>query len=98
MKHTFMEGIRDGVPICLGYISVSFGFGVLVVNGGLSALTAVIISLTNVTSAGQLAGLDIMLALGSLGELVLAEFIINVRYALMSISLTQKLADEEEDK
>ena len=91
--HTFMEGIRDGVPICLGYISVSFGFGVLVVNGGLSALTAVIISLTNVTSAGQLAGLDIMLALGSLGELVLAEFIINVRYALMSISLTQKLDD-----
>ena len=90
-EHTFREGLKDGIPICLGYISVSFSFGVLVVKGGLSALTAILISLTNVTSAGQLKGLDIILDKGPLLEMVLEELIINIRYALMSISLTQKL-------
>lgn len=90
-QYSFADGVRDGIPICLGYLSVSFGFGVLVVSGGFSWLTAVLISITNVTSAGQLAGLDIMIAGGALLELIMAEFIINIRYALMSISLTQKL-------
>jgi len=90
-KHTFSEGVRDGIPICLGYMSVSFGFGVLVVKGGLSWLTALLISVTNVTSAGQLAGLDIIIAGGALMEIITTEFIINIRYSLMSISLTQKL-------
>lgn len=89
--YTFRDGLRGGIPIALGYFSVSFGFGILASAGGLSALTAALISLTNVTSAGQLAGLNIMLAAGPLVELISAEFIINVRYALMSISLTQKL-------
>lgn len=89
--YSFRDGLRDGIPICLGYLSVSFGFGVLVVNGGLSWLTAVLISLTNVTSAGQLAGLDIIIAGGAIIEIITTEFIINIRYALMSISLTQKL-------
>ena len=87
----FRQGLIDGVPIALGYISVSFGFGILCVKGGFSALTAVLISLTNVTSAGQLAGLGIMIAAGSLMEIIVTEFVINMRYALMSISLTQKL-------
>lgn len=89
----FRRGLADGVPIALGYISVSFGFGILCVKGGFSALTAVMISLTNVTSAGQLAGLGIMIAAGSLMEIIVTEFVINMRYALMSISLTQKLDD-----
>lgn len=89
----FRQGLIDGVPIALGYISVSFGFGILCVKGGFDALTAVMISLTNVTSAGQLAGLGIMVALGSLMEIIVTEFVINMRYALMSISLTQKLDD-----
>ena len=91
MRTHFHEGLKDGIPILLGYFSVSFGFGILAARGGLSALTAVIISATNVTSAGQLAGLDLILAGGSLLQLISAEFIINLRYALMSTSLTQKL-------
>ena len=80
-----------GIPIALGYIPVSFGFGILAASGRLSALTATIISLTNITSAGQLAGLNILLAAGSVIEMLTAEFVINIRYGLMSISLTQKL-------
>lgn len=89
--HSFSEGVRDGLPIFLGYLSVSFGFGVKAVSGGLGWLTAVLISFTNVTSAGQLAGLDLILGHSAIVELILTEFVINVRYSLMSIVLTQKL-------
>lgn len=90
-EHKFSDGIRDSIPIILGYLSVSFGFGVYAVGKGLNTLTAVMISLTNVTSAGQIAGVDVIVACGTLIELIVTEFIINIRYALMSISLTQKL-------
>lgn len=89
----FLCGLKDGVPIALGYLSVSFGFGILAAQGGLSAWMATLISLTNVTSAGQLAGLNIIIACAPMIEMVLSEFIINIRYALMSITLTQKLDD-----
>ena len=90
-KRLFTGGLKDGIPIALGYLSVSFGFGITAVNGGLSPLTAVIISLTNLTSAGQVAGVEVILALGSLFEMALTQFTINIRYFLMSISLSQKL-------
>ena len=89
--YRFTDGMKDSIPIFLGYISVSFGFGVLAVQGGLSVLQAAFISLTNVTSAGQLEGLSLIAAAASLIEVILAEVVINIRYSLMSISLTQKL-------
>lgn len=89
--YTFRDGLRDGVPIALGYLSVSFGFGVSAAGLGLSWLQSTIISLTNVTSAGQVAGVAIITALGSLGEMALTQLVINIRYLLMSISLSQKL-------
>ncbi len=58
---------------------------------GLSVWQAVLISLTNLTSAGQFAGLGIISAGGSLGEMALTQLIINLRYSLMSFSLAQKL-------
>ena len=90
-KGLFKCGLKDGIPIALGYLSVSFGFGISAVNGGLSPLAAVIISLTNLTSAGQVAGVEVILALGTLIEMALTQLTINVRYSLMSLSLSQKL-------
>lgn len=91
MKKDFLKGIRDGIPICLGYLSVSFGFGILAVGLGLSILSAVGISFTNLTSAGQVAGVGIIAAGGSLLEMALTQLVINIRYSLMGISLSQKL-------
>ena len=87
----YLKGLKGGIPICLGYISVSFAFGIMAVKGGISWLYAVLISLTNVTSAGQFAGIDIISSNGGLVELALATFIINIRYLLMSLSLSQKI-------
>ena len=87
----FKQGLRDGVPIALGYFAVSFTFGMMAVSGGMTAGQAVLISLTNLTSAGQFAGLDIILAGGSFWEMALTQLVINLRYCLMSFSLSQKL-------
>ncbi|MBQ8525928.1 MAG: AzlC family ABC transporter permease [Clostridia bacterium] len=90
-NNNFAEGIRDGIPICLGYFSVAFAFGIFSVESGLSILQTLLISMTNVTSAGQLAGVPIIVAGGTLIELAVAQLVINLRYALMSVSLSQKL-------
>lgn len=87
----FKRGIKDGMPIAVGYLSVSFGFGLMVVSEGFSVLVAAIISMTNLTSAGQVAGLAVIAASGTYAEIALTQLIINLRYALMSISLSQKL-------
>ena len=90
-RNSFQKGIKDGIPIGLGYFAVSFTFGIMAVSGGLSVWQAVLISLTNLTSAGQFAGLGIIFAGGSYWEMALTQLIINLRYCLMSFSLAQKL-------
>lgn len=92
MKHSsFSKGIIDSVPIFLGYLSVSFAFGIFAVESSLSVLEALMLSMTNVTSAGQLAAVPIIATGGTLIELAATQFVINLRYALMSVSLSQKL-------
>ena len=86
----FTKGLADGLPICLGYLSVSFAFGIFAVGNGLSILEAFFMSATNVTSAGQLSAVPIIACGGSLLELSFTQFIINLRYSLMSVSLSQK--------
>lgn len=84
------KGLKAGVPIALGYIPVSFTFGMIAVNGGLPIWMAVFISMTNLTSAGQFAGTNLMLNNAPLIEIIVTTFVINIRYMLMSLSLTQK--------
>ena len=93
MKKTpdFILGLRDGIPIALGYLSVSFGFGITAVRAGLSVLEAFMISLTNLTSAGQAQGVSIIAANGTLLEMAIVQLVINIRYALMAVSLSQNL-------
>lgn len=93
MRKPFTRGMTHGLPIALGYFSVSFGFGIVAVQSGLKAIEAVIISLTNLTSAGQAMGVAIIAAGGSLLEMAATQLVINLRYALMAISLSQKLDD-----
>ena len=86
-----IKGIKDGIPIALGYFPVSFTFGILATSYGFSWWEATLISMLNLTSAGQFAGLNIMHAGGGLIEMALSQLVINLRYSLMSISLSQKV-------
>ena len=87
----YRAGVNRGLPVGMGYFSVSFGFGAMAVSQGLGAWDAALISLTNMTSAGQFAGLTVIVAAASLWEMVLTQLIINSRYALMSLALSQRM-------
>lgn len=88
---SFRKGVKDGLPICLGYISVSFAFGMMATQGGLPVWVALGISMTNLTSAGQVAGTNLILAGAGYAEIAVTTFVINLRYFLMSLSLSQKV-------
>lgn len=90
----FRKGVLHGLPIALGYFSVSIGFGLLAVSGGLPIWEAVLISMVNLTSAGQLAGVQVMFSAGTLFEMGITQLFINIRYALMAIVLSQKMDEE----
>ncbi len=95
MNKLFVKGVKHGLPIGLGYLSVSFAFGAQCTDSGLTILQALLISMTNLTSAGQLAGLQVMVSQAALAtgliEMALTQLVINLRYALMGLSLSQKL-------
>lgn len=94
MKEEFKRGLKDGLPICLGYFSVSMAFGLTAVKAGIPLWAAVLISFSNLTSAGQFAGINIIIANGTVLELIISTLIINIRYFLMSLSVSQKVHEE----
>lgn len=87
----FIHGFKKSLPITLGYFPVSFTFGIMASSLGLSPLIAIFISLTNFTSAGQFAGTSLIFAGASYIEIGITVFVINIRYMLMSFSLSQKI-------
>ncbi len=88
------KGVLDGIPVALAYLAVSFTFGLSAANFGLSPLVATLISATNLTSAGQFAGINLIAVSASVVEIFFAVLIINARYLLMSLSLTQYLPEK----
>jgi len=89
----YRTGVSRGLPVGLGYFSVSFGFGAMAVAQGVSAAKATLISATNLTSAGQFAGLTLIVAAATLWEMVLTMLVINSRYSLMSLALSQRMGE-----
>ncbi len=87
----FKEGVQSGIPICLGYLAVSFAFGIQATQAGLTPLEAVVMSVTNLTSAGQFASLELIANGAALAELAFVQLIINLRYMLMSAALSQRI-------
>ena len=87
----YRVGVNRGLPVGLGYFSVSFGFGAMAVAQGVSAMDATLISISNLTSAGQFAGLTLIVAAATLWEMVLTMLVINSRYSLMSLALSQRM-------
>ena len=87
----YKRGLLAGIPISLGYVSVSFTFGIIAITYGLTIWEATLISMTTLTSAGQFAGVQIMTIPGLWLDMLISQLTINVRYSFMSIALSQKL-------
>lgn len=78
------RGLKDGIPIALGYFSVSFSFGILAASNGFCGGRRILVSMANLTSGrNSNAGLTVMAAAGSLIEMAVTQLVINMRYALM---------------
>ncbi len=91
MVENYKRGLLAGIPIALGYLSVSFTFGIIAISYGLTWWEATLISMTNVTSAGQFSGIQTMTLPGHWLDMFISQVTINVRYSFMSIALSQKL-------
>lgn len=87
----YVQGIRDGIPIFLGYLAVAFTLGIAAKNAGLTAFQATLMSVTNLTSAGEFAALGLITSGATYMEMAITQLVINLRYCLMSCALTQKL-------
>ena len=93
-RHAFREGMRDGIPIALGYFAVSFSLGIQMGNIGLSAFQGWLMSALVNASAGEYAELTVMAALGTYLELFIITLVANARYMLMSCALSQRFAPD----
>jgi len=91
MKQSLFCGMRDGIPVCLGYIVVSMSFGMFAVAHGIPVFSTIALSMTNMTSAGQFAAVNLAGACASFTEIGFATVVVNIRYALMSLVLSQKI-------
>lgn len=89
-RQVYLRGMREGIPVMLGYFVVSFTIGIAARTANLSAFQATLMSLTNNTSAGQFASFGLIAAGAPYGEMVISQAVINLRYCLMSCALSQK--------
>ena len=90
----FRRGVRDGMPIALGYFAVAFTLGIAARNAGFSAVQAMVESFTNNASAGEYAVFTLAAAGAGCWEVAVMTLVANARYLLMSCALSQKLAPE----
>lgn len=93
-KTQYLRGVRDGMPIAIGYFAVAFALGIKATAAGLAAWESALLSFLNVTSAGEAAGIALLGVGTTYVELAFTQLVINIRYLLMSCSLSQKLAPE----
>ena len=91
-KSCFAKGVRDGIPIALGYFAVSFSLGIAARSAGFTAFQALLMSLFNNASAGEFAAFTLIAAGAGYLEVALMTLVTNARYLLMSCALSQKLA------
>ena len=89
-RKAFSQGFKDAIPIGLGYFAVSFSLGITAQKAGLTAVQGFIASILCLASAGEYAGFTLIAASAALAEVALMTFIINMRYMLMSLALSQK--------
>ena len=93
-RKDYLDGLRDGLPIGLGYFAVAFSLGIAARGAGLSAWQGLIASLLCNASAGEYALFTLIGAGASYLELALVTLITNARYLLMSCALSQRISPQ----
>lgn len=89
-KNAFIDGIKDGIPIALGYFAVAFSLGIVAKKAGLDPVQGFISSMLNHASAGEYAEFTVIMGDAPYIEMAFVILITNMRYLLMSCALSQK--------
>ena len=87
----YLQGIRDGIPIALGYFAVAFSLGIIAKKAGVSPAQGFVASFLCNASAGEYAGFTLIAAGATYIETALATLVTNARYFLMSCAESQRL-------
>lgn len=87
----FKDGIKDGVPIALGYLAVSFSLGIAAKKVGVTIIQGGISSFFTYASAGQYAIFALIGSCGSMIETIIMTLVVNMRYLLMGCAIAQKI-------
>ena len=90
----FKQGLRDGAPIGIGYFAVAFSLGIAMKNANMTPFQGFLMSLFNIASAGEYAGIRVILSNASYIQIILVTIIANARYLLMSAALSQKFSSQ----
>ena len=93
-RKVILEGMRDGIPIGLGYLAVSFSLGIAAKTAGLNAFQSFLASLLCNASAGEYSGFTVIAADSSYFVIALATLVANARYLLMSCALSQRISKD----
>ena len=93
-RAVFLRGMKDGLPIGLGYLAVSFALGIAAKNAGMTAFQGFLMSWLGMASAGEYAAITVIGASASYLEMAVVTLITNARYLLMSFALSQRLSPE----
>ncbi len=93
-KFWYKKGLKDGIPIALGYFAVAFTLGIAAEKTGLTAFQTFALTGTTLASAGGYAGINVIAAMGGYFEMFLTMLIVNARYLLMSCSLSRKISPQ----
>ena len=93
-KNNFIQGLKAGIPIGMGYFAVSFTLGITARNAGLTPWQAMVMSMALHASAGQFAAINVIAASAGFLEMAVTSFIVNLRYLLLSSSLSQKISSK----
>lgn len=94
MKNGFSDGIIDGIPIFIGYITVAITFGILSKNVGITMIDSILFSVLVFAGASQFIALNLLLLGAGVGEIVLTTLLVNFRHFLMSASLATRMTND----
>ncbi|MBO4382838.1 MAG: AzlC family ABC transporter permease [Clostridia bacterium] len=93
VKQDIRDGLRDAVPIAIGYFAVAIALGITARQAGITPFQGFVSSFLNRTSTGEFAGYRLVLEQAPYLAMFVMTLIVNARYVLMSAALSQRIPE-----
>lgn len=94
----FTSGVKEGIPIAIGYIPIAITFGLISKSSGIPGFVSISMSFFIYAGASQFIGVNLMAVGASTMEIVMTTLILNFRHFLMTSSLSQRIEEKTPKK